>query len=140
MGGALKQTSGGAEKEKKLVKLAYLFPKHHLITRCTLGVLGVFGVLGVLSLSFYIFLISSNCVPKLVWDFPRLCGLDTLIKFIIIIIIIISWVYETNKLLLECIVQSISSQNCHFHMLHVFISKPTHLMQKSKVLKVISGD
>jgi len=23
---------------------------------------------------------------KLVWDFPRLCGLDTLIKFIIIII------------------------------------------------------
>ena len=37
--------------------------------------------------SFYIFLISINCVPKLVWDFPRLCGLDTLIKFIIIIII-----------------------------------------------------
>ena len=36
--------------------------------------------------SFYIFLISINCVPKLVWDFPRLCGLDTLIKFIIIII------------------------------------------------------
>ena len=32
--------------------------------------------------SFYIFLISINCVPKLVWDFPRLCGLDTLIKFI----------------------------------------------------------
>jgi len=29
-----------------------------------------------------IFLISINCVPKLVWDFPRLCGLDTLIKFI----------------------------------------------------------
>ena len=27
-------------------------------------------------------LISINCVPKLVWDFPRLCGLDTLIKFI----------------------------------------------------------
>ena len=25
---------------------------------------------------------SVNCVPKLVWDFPRLCGLDTLIKFI----------------------------------------------------------
>ena len=22
-----------------------------------------------------------NCVPKLVWDFPRLRGLDTLIKF-----------------------------------------------------------
>ena len=22
-----------------------------------------------------------NCVPKLVWDFPRLCGHDTLIKF-----------------------------------------------------------
>jgi len=31
--------------------------------------------------------ISINCVPKLVWDFPRLCGLDTLIKFIIIIMI-----------------------------------------------------
>ena len=29
---------------------------------------------------------SIICVPKLVWDFPRLCGLDTLIKFIIIII------------------------------------------------------
>ena len=26
--------------------------------------------------------IAMGCVPKLVWDFPRLCGLDTLIKFI----------------------------------------------------------
>ena len=38
------------------------------------------------SIRIYIVLISINCVPKLVWDFPRLCGLDTLIKFIIIII------------------------------------------------------
>ena len=29
----------------------------------------------------YLFLISVNCVTKLVWDFPRLCGIGTLIKF-----------------------------------------------------------
>ena len=33
--------------------------------------------------SFNIFLVFINCIPKLVWDFPRLCGIDTLIKFFV---------------------------------------------------------
>ena len=36
----------------------------------------------IFSISLFIFRIYLFCVPDLVWDFPRLQGIDTLIKFL----------------------------------------------------------